>query len=112
MCSCEMPEFFESKAVKGRKEYNCCECGVVIEKGETHQSSTGKWDGRVETFRQCLPCHQVMKDCMSRADCACDVGFTALVDWVWEARDDRLPTDIAERFQQFRERRSAVEVMG
>jgi hypothetical protein len=104
MCSCERPEFYKEKMVKGRKEYRCVECGSLIRKGELHQVTTGKWDTDVMHFRQCAPCHQVMEDCLEYAESPCDVNFGEIDEWVSEMQRDDLAADVVERFDAFTER--------
>lgn len=106
MCSCDMPEFFSQKNVKGRKNYHCVECGIVIQSGEMHYVSTGKWSGDFLSFRQCVDCHHVMADCIKYADCSCDVSFCEVSEWVHEMRRDKLPTLVIERFDAFDDRLS------
>jgi hypothetical protein len=64
MCECgdyDPPEFLRERRVKANKPHECCECLQTIEKGETYQNASGKWDGRLETFRTCLGCLDLAK---------------------------------------------------
>jgi len=58
---CEIPEFYSVKWPKARKEYNCCECGSKIFKGEKYCSVSAKWDGDVRTERQHLECEEACR---------------------------------------------------
>lgn len=49
-------EFYRAKMVKARKAHRCEECGRVISLGEIHHSASGKFDGKVETYRTCAHC--------------------------------------------------------
>lgn len=67
----DKPDVFQPpRMVRGRKQYNCCECGDKIFEGEEHELFSGKFkaedaekdeadhDGRVwKTFRTCHRCH-------------------------------------------------------
>ncbi len=69
---CEIPEFYSSKWVKAKKDHKCCECGVVIPKGEFHGVFTGKWDGEISMNRQHLECEDAcryIRDHLRGGDC-------------------------------------------
>jgi hypothetical protein len=53
------PEFQEIKDVKARKPHKCVECRRVIEKGETYQRYSGKFDGAVFTDHTCEECASI-----------------------------------------------------
>jgi len=57
---CEMPSAFQSVTRKAAKQHKCCECGKTIEKGEQYQYSSGIWDGRPASYKQCANCYSVM----------------------------------------------------
>ena len=64
MCECrdyDPPAFLRERKVKANKPHECCECLGTIEPGKTYQNSSGKWDGRLETFRTCLGCLDLAK---------------------------------------------------
>ena len=44
---------------KAAKEYRCCECGSIIDKGEKHQLIKGIWDGTWDKYRTCEFCASV-----------------------------------------------------
>lgn len=78
MCSCdygEMPEFFDYKDRKARKEHHCEECPFPIEKNEIHHVATGKWDGQVSTLRRHLACHEA-----SAIEEGCISAYSALIE--------------------------------
>lgn len=50
---------FRVKQVKARKQHACCECGDVIEVGESHEMVTGLWDGSWDTYRTCAYCERI-----------------------------------------------------
>lgn len=55
----EMPSFQSDEWVKARKDHKCCECRKVIAVGERYERSTGKWDGRVKTYKTCAACQDI-----------------------------------------------------
>lgn len=81
----EMPSAFSSVTRKAAKEHRCCECGKTIEKGEQYQYSSGIWDNRPYSYKQCLNCHEIMVAATIDAD-YCDEGpsFGMLRDWFRE----------------------------
>ena len=52
-------EVLSEGIVKARKEHHCIECDEVIAKGVQHESTTGKSDGLVSTYRTCLSCVEI-----------------------------------------------------
>lgn len=79
---CEMPTLFNAKTRKARIEHKCCECGVVIAKGDSYRYSQGLWDGRFSSFKQCLNCHEIMEAAAKTAYSEDESpGFTGLLDW-------------------------------
>lgn len=53
---------------KAAKDHRCCECHVVIPKGDQYEETTGVWDGRPDRFRTCLSCKYLR-------DTYCSGGF-------------------------------------
>lgn len=45
-----------SRIIKGRKDYNCCECNVLLGKGAEHQYTRGMWGFSELEYRTCLDC--------------------------------------------------------
>ena len=81
MCDCDWdnpPKFYESTTVKGRKDYQCCECLRVIEKGEQHQYSKGLWEGHFSNFRTCKTCCDIIKE--AGIDCYCHAYLMDEID--------------------------------
>ncbi len=52
----DYPEIHSEKRQKARKEHKCCECGRVIEKGETYECASGKWEGDFRVYKTCEEC--------------------------------------------------------
>ena len=44
------------RMVKGRKDYECCECNAILSKGTVHQLSKGIWGNSNLEFRTCEDC--------------------------------------------------------
>jgi hypothetical protein len=44
------------RMVKGRKDYECCECNVILGKGTVHQFVQGIWGNSSLEFRTCPDC--------------------------------------------------------
>lgn len=74
------PEFYSDAKPLARKEHKCCECNGTIAVGTRYFKASGKWDGVFETFRQCMPCHEIQQVF------SCDGGF--LFGGLWQAWDD------------------------
>lgn len=85
MSYCEWPEFFTESLPVARKEHKCCECGLVIHRGQLYWRCTGKWDGDVSTHCQHIECRDA---CYSARGPSGDfdecIGFGELRDWLSE----------------------------
>ena len=79
---CEHPEFYETKKVKARKDYRCCECGDVIGKGDRYSSASGKWEGVCLTFKTCLNCAETWAHIVDNFDIDCQFhgGLSETID--------------------------------
>lgn len=56
----DMPsEIFSDGIVTARKDHACVECRAAITIGTRHESTSGKWDGDVRTYRTCLMCVEI-----------------------------------------------------
>lgn len=74
MCYCDFsdpPTFFTETTVRARKPHLCCECRDEIKPGETYRRSSGKWEGRCETFATCLACVVLWKSVLLETGCEC-----------------------------------------
>lgn len=88
-----LPSVTQTDYRKAAKRWVCCECGKIIEIGELHEDTKGKWD-RFYNFRTCAPCAE------DRALCA-EIGgrFDAdgeEVAWVFGGLAERLREMIDE----------------
>ena len=50
------PEFHVADDVVARRDHKCGECRRVIAKGETYESSRGKWNGDFDSHKTCAHC--------------------------------------------------------
>lgn len=50
------PTFCDSEDRIARKEHRCCECRVIIGRGEKYESTRGVWSGKFEHFKTCTFC--------------------------------------------------------
>ena len=75
----ETPVFANETYPKARKQYECCECGSDIDKGEKHQCVTGLWD-EFETHRTCLICSDIRAVASSELDY--NISFECLYETI------------------------------
>jgi hypothetical protein len=94
-CECnydyDRPEFFSQTIVDARKLHKCDECLGPIHKSERYQRSTGKWDGRVETYRECGSCMELRQWAKISMPCFCCNIFGELHETVLEMVRDVSP---------------------
>ena len=65
----EYPEFYNSKIVTARKIHFCTECGYKIKEGQKYENASGKWDGRISTFKTCNFCLDSREKAMNITGC-------------------------------------------
>ncbi len=70
-CDYEMPDFFNEALHKARKAHMCDECLCDIKIGETYKRSSGKWDGRVDSYKQCQKCLGLIEYMKAHIKCFC-----------------------------------------
>ena len=111
MCECrdyDPPEFFRERRVKANKPHECCECLRTVENGETYQNTSGKWDGRLETFRTCVECLDLAK--RSGVHCWC---FGQLMDdFHWADTNPEIAQWLEARERRRLGKRVAVKEVG
>lgn len=76
---CEMPQAFQQKMRKAKKEHKCCECHKIIAVGETYEYSSGVWDGRPASFKTCTECVAIRSEytqSTGEPTSFCDLGST------------------------------------
>ena len=95
-CSCDSPpaEFSSIATVKARKTFKCYECHGLINPGDSHEKTAGKWEGNFESFRTCSRCAELKKWARISVPCFCYTYGEVLYDvknLVDEARHDCPP---------------------
>jgi hypothetical protein len=93
---CEISEFYSESWHVARKEHKCCECGTTIKIKEKYLSCTGKWDGRVSTFKQHSDCLEACVGVRNFQDGFC-VPFGELFEWYGCVRKKDLPKDLRSK---------------
>ena len=61
-CSADIddgPSFFNETFPRARKVHKCCECNGDIKPGEKYHKASGKWGDRLNTYKTCMPCHNI-----------------------------------------------------
>ena len=61
------------RMVKGRKDYECCECNAILGKGIVHQVVYGIWGNSNLEFRTCPDCLDRWEDLIAKYP---DFNFT------------------------------------
>lgn len=73
-CYCdpgETPAFYGKSTPKARASHKCTECGRLIAPGESYERVTGKWDGRLDTFKTCCRCVALRTHIQAHVPCFC-----------------------------------------
>ena len=59
----ELPDVFDEKVVKARKEHVCCECKNQIKKGAKYSLFEGHWpDSGWQRFKTCMECDELRRE--------------------------------------------------
>lgn len=70
VCDYDPPEFWNKAMRKAAKPHKCYECGGTIQRGETHEYVSGKWEGCFNDFRTCSRCVE-LREWLSQFSCFC-----------------------------------------
>ena len=96
------PEFYTERDITARKEHTCYECGRIINKGERYERVSGKWYGRMDTFKTCIDCQSVRRElfcdgwayggiwedvCQHISYCSGEIGSSKLANLTPRARE-------------------------
>lgn len=87
MCTCDNydpPAFYAASVVRARKQHKCCECRTEIKIGEKHEKATGKWEGKIATYRTCLKCKELWQRVSSEVPDIC-MAHSALNDEIYNS---------------------------
>lgn len=88
MCSIneiEWPEFYIEKKQTARKKHVCCECDSDIDPGEEYVCVTGKWCGRISTYKTCETCWGIRMAAQAEGD---KIPFECLYEIVGSEYDE------------------------
>ena len=81
-CECDYdgdaPEFCNVAFVRARKEHRCYECSGKIAPGEKYRRVVGKWNGDLETYRECGLCNELRQWAEISVPCFCANTFGTL----------------------------------
>lgn len=77
------PDFFITKTLTARKHHKCCECYKTIVVGDEYKLTRGKWDGRMESYKQCIDCSNTFDSIVDgKVEGYEDLSFGELQDWL------------------------------
>lgn len=111
MCDCgDGPSTYRETRPKARKSHKCCECGRMIQPGETYRHLWGVWEGEAKTFKTCDACQDLDAWARDQSDCFCpNIGRLrqGVIDMVHDSGDDDL---IAEGTRRVREIERAARI--
>lgn len=82
-----MLEFYRQRAVVGRKQYVCSQCGQPIPLGERHYAIALKADGDFASYREHVECRAAWVDLRGLRDLGWHEDSPALMD------DGEIPVD-------------------
>lgn len=83
-CGCdEYPEVSRSSWQTARKQHHCCECGHVIEPGETYWRLFQVYSGEAMSHCRC-------ERCADLADAFRDLGYCDYIEGLFEAYQEWL----------------------
>lgn len=90
MFDCDVaPEFYTWSEPVARKEHECCECSAPILNGEKHFCGRGKWEGKIDTYRQHMLCCEACMWVRDKIEDEC-IPFGALQVWYGEYAHEAL----------------------
>lgn len=80
------PDFYTERLVTARREHKCSETGAIIHKGDKYWRCVGKWDGDVQTFKQCQAAYMLCRVVNLHILKECQIYFGGLGEWMANAR--------------------------
>jgi hypothetical protein len=57
----DQPDFYNTSEPRARNPVKCCECGRTVPAGERYHKVVAKWDGVLNTYKQCLQCKEIQQ---------------------------------------------------
>lgn len=97
---------------RARKEHRCCACGESIKPGDRYHVTSGMWDRRFESHKQCARCRRVWEKLQDAPSEYEPIPFALNCGHVYDGDDPEmyelafaLPGDFARE----REARASVE---
>lgn len=54
-------EFYSEYFRTARKQHKCCECNMMIDPGDKYVACAGKYEGRMEMYKQHLVCYHIAR---------------------------------------------------
>ncbi len=81
---CDEPSAIRRVTRRARKEHRCCEGAHRIAPGELYSYVSGVWDGRGNSFKQCLTCAALFEALGDAAQWDCGPCFEGLEEYVME----------------------------
>lgn len=78
------PSFYVEEIRRAAKAHVCCECDDDILPGTKYESTRGKWDGDMRTYKTCLVCCEI-RNHFGAAQEPDEDGFRCTGGWTYEA---------------------------
>jgi len=73
-CDLEYPTFYREKKRKARVPHQCSECHHTIKPSTEYIAISGKWDGKIDTYKQCLSCKEISQHYRDTENCCVALG--------------------------------------
>ena len=58
----DLAEFYWLSNPKARKVHKCYDCKREIQPGQIYYRDTGKWDGKLKTYKMCIVCREIIDE--------------------------------------------------
>lgn len=107
MIDYDPPEFCSRIVRTARKQHRCCECGRVIEPGESYHHTSGAWDGTLNTFKHCRHCERsvqlLLDQCHGFLHCGVEDDLAEHIDphYPWAMQAARLVIGMRRKWRRF-----------
>ena len=76
MCNCDLeyPKFYLERRRTAKATHECSECHQAILPKTEYIAISGKWDGEISTYKQCLSCNMISKHYQKTENCRVALG--------------------------------------